>query len=159
MFCFRRTVFRFWVFRTTQCKREYPMEFILIKLQAYIVQTAPLPYTGFTTYTFWSMFRKISFSKRIFWKRSLWCTGVNVSKYSPRKNILPSNYLLGNNYSVSTYLIVNKYSLQEISAPLDKVWSYLVFSHLNTPGNSIFLGNLYSLVKPLYWNKRKQPLK
>ena len=30
---------------------------------------------------------------------------------------------------------------------------------LNTPGSSIILGNMYSLVKPLYWNKRKQSLK
>ena len=75
-----------------------------------------------------------------------------------RKKVLPSNYFLGNNYSPNTYLLVNTYSLQKISTPLGIVWSVL-FSRLNTPGSSIFLGNTYSLVKPLYWNKRKQPFK
>ena len=54
----------------------------------------------------------------------------------------------------------NKYSLQEIST-LPEIASSMVFSHLNTPESSILLGNMYMyyLVKPLYWNKRKQPLK
>ena len=34
-------------------------------------------------------------------------TGVTVKKYSWIK-VLPSNYLMGNNYSPSTYLVVNK---------------------------------------------------
>ena len=47
---------RCFVFMTTQWKRVYPMEFILVKLQAYIAQTVALWYTDFTTYTFgaWS---------------------------------------------------------------------------------------------------------
>ena len=72
--------------------------------------------------------------------------------------MLPSNYFLGNNYFPSTYFLVSKYSLHEISNPLEIVWR-VVFSLLNTSGSSIILGNIYSLVKPLYWNKRKQPLK
>ena len=35
--------------------------------------------------------------------------------------------------------------------PLETV-SSVVFSHLNTPASSIFLGNMDSLEKPLYWN-------
>ena len=35
----------------------------------------------------------------------------------------------------------------------------VVFPNLNTLGTSISLGKMYSLVKPLYWNKRKQLLK
>ena len=77
---------------------------------------------------------------------------------TPRKKVLPSYHFLGNNYSPSTYSLVNKYSLQEISTPLEIVWS-VAFSHLSTPGSSIFLGNMYSLVKPFYWNKRKQRLR
>ena len=57
----------------------------------------------------------------------------------------------------STHLLVNKYSHLEISTPLEVVWS-VVFSHLNTPGSSIFLGNMCSLMKLLYINKRKQQL-
>ena len=49
-------------------------------------------------------------------------------------------------------------SVQVVSTPLKTVWS-VVFSHLNTPRSSIFLGNMYSPVNPLYWNKRTQPLK
>ena len=48
-----------------------------------------------------------------------------------------------------TYLLVNKYSIQEISIPLEIVWS-VMFSNLNTPGSSFFLGNMYSLAKPLH---------
>ena len=52
---------------------------------------------------------------------------------TPRKKVLPSNYLLGNNYSYSTYLLVNNYFFQEISThppppPLEKVYTVL-FSH------------------------------
>ena len=63
--------------------------------------------------------------------------GVTVNKYAPEK----SNYLLGNSYSLSTYLLVNKYFPQERSNPLEIVWR-VVFSHLNTLGSSIFLGNI-----------------
>ena len=35
------------------------------------------------------------------------------------------------------------------------VWS-VAFKNFNTPVSSIFLGKMYALVKPLYWNKRKQ---
>ena len=83
--------------------------------------------------------------------------GVTVNKYSPEK-VLPPNYSLGCNYSPSTYLLVNKFSVLGISTPLDIDW-IVVYSHLTTPGNNIFLGNMYSLVKPLCWNKQKQPLK
>ena len=75
--------------------------------------------------------------------------GVTVKLISiPWINVLPSNYLLINNYFPSTFLLVNKYSLQEISTPFKIIWN-VVFSHLNNPGNSIFLGKMHSLVKPL----------
>ena len=83
---------------------------------------------------------------------------VQPSESTPRKKILPSNYILGNNYSPSTYLLVSNYSLQEMSTSLGIVWN-VVFPNLFTPGISIYLGNMYSLVKPLHWDKRKQPLK
>ena len=89
---------------------------------------------------------------------------------TPRKKVLPSNYLLGNNYSYSTYLLVNNYFFPEISTPpppphlLKKF--ILCYFHIEIlprvsflPGSIIFLGNVHSLVKPLYWNKLKQPLK
>ena len=65
---------------------------------------------------------------------------------------------MGNNYFPGTYLLLNKYSLQEEITPLEIVWS-VEFSHLNTPRRSIFLRNMYSLVKLLYWNKPKILLK
>ena len=40
------------IFKTNQCKRVYPMEFIFLKLKAYIVQTATLLHADFVTYTF-----------------------------------------------------------------------------------------------------------
>ena len=57
---------RYFIFKSTQCKRVYPMEFILAKLQAYITQNTTLLYTDFTTYTFWSMFRKLAALKKYF---------------------------------------------------------------------------------------------
>ena len=75
--------------------------------------------------------------------------GVTVNKYSLEKKRPPSDYLPRNNYSSITYFLVNKYSLHVISTPLEIVWS-VVYSHLNTSGSSIFLGNTYSIVKPLY---------
>ena len=51
---------------STQFKRLYPMEFDLVKLQACNVQTATLLYMDFTTYTFWSMFQKLTVFERIF---------------------------------------------------------------------------------------------
>ena len=47
---------------------------------------------------------------------------------TPRKKVLPSNYLPGNNNSPSNYLPVNEYSLQEISTPLEivGVWYFHV---------------------------------
>ena len=71
-------------------------------------------------------------------------TGLIVNKYSPERSS-SQYYLVGNNYSPSTYLLVNKYSLQEISTPLEIVWS-VVFLHLNSPGSNILLGNMYSFV-------------
>ena len=44
------------------------MEFILVKLQGYIVQNATLLYTDFITYTFWSMIRKLAVLKKYFEK-------------------------------------------------------------------------------------------
>ena len=76
-------------------------------------------------------------------------SGSNKLISIPQKKAFPSNYLPGNSYSPSTHLLVNKYSLQEISTPLETVWC-VVFSHLNTPGSSIFLVDIYSPVKPLY---------
>ena len=68
---------------------------------------------------------------------------------TPQKKVLPSNFLLRNNYSTSIYLLANKHSLREISTPLEIIWS-VVFLHLNTSESSIFLQNWYSLVKPPY---------
>ena len=45
------------------------------------------------------------------------------------KKVLPSDHLLGNNYSCSTHLLVNMYSLQEMSTFIDIVWS-VVSSYL-----------------------------
>ena len=42
-----------------------------------------------------------------------------------------------------------EYTLQGLSTLLEIVWSVL-FSHLNTSGSSIFLGNMHSFVKSLY---------
>ena len=49
-------------------------------------------------------------------------TGVTVNNYS-RKKVLRSNYLMGNNFFLSTYLLANKYSLQENFG----MWSFHVF--------------------------------
>ena len=57
--------------------------------------------------------------------------GVTVNKYSPVIIY----------WEIVTFPLVNKYSLQEISTPLETVWS-VVLSHLNIPGSSMFLGNM-----------------
>ena len=41
-------------------------------------------------------------------------TGVLLIS-TPLKKLLPSNYLMENNYSRSSYLLVNKYTFQEIT--------------------------------------------
>ena len=58
------------MFRTTQCKIVYLMEFLFIKLQPYTVQTATILSTDFNAYTFWSIFRKTAqkeyFEKKVY---------------------------------------------------------------------------------------------
>ena len=48
---------------------------------------------------------------------------------------------------------VNSVNLSQIS--LLNMW----LLSANIPLGSIFLGNMYFIAKPVYWNKRKQPLK
>ena len=87
-----------------------------------------------------------------------WPSSVAVNKDFPfPKTVVWSDYLLGNNYAHSTHLLLNKYPLHEIST-LHEILSSVVFPNLNTLGSSIFLGKMYSLVKPIYWNKGKQLL-
>ena len=62
---------RCFIFRSTQWKGFSMMEFILVKLQTSIVQTAITIYTDFTTYTFWSMSWKLAILKRVFWENRL----------------------------------------------------------------------------------------
>ena len=42
------------------------MEFVLVKLQTYSVQTTSLFSANFTTDSFWNMFQVLAFLKRIF---------------------------------------------------------------------------------------------
>ena len=79
---------------------------------------------------------------------------VTVNMHSPEKKYSPVIIY----WQITTYLLVNKYSLQEVSIHVEIIWSVLL-SISNFPGNSIFLGNVYSIVKPLYRNIEKQPLK
>ena len=79
------------------------------------------------------------------------CSGVTVNNYSPEK-CLPSNHLLGKKL-LPQYLFNSKEVLLPVSKyTLDRVWIALLL-HLNTPGKYVLL------VKPLWWNKRKQSLK
>ena len=76
------------IFRSTQGKRVYPMKFILIKLLAYIVQTATLLYTNFTTYTFWSVFWKLAILKRyILRKKSMVYQRLNKVVILPKREL------------------------------------------------------------------------
>lgn len=52
----------------TYCESTSMIEFTLEKLKAYIVPSAILLLTDFTTYNFWSMLQKLAVLRRIFWK-------------------------------------------------------------------------------------------
>ena len=98
-------------------KNTWRGELILAKLQAFsMLQPQPPPPNPCFKVNYKRTTARLC--SKLKTERANWrCSGVTVNNYSLEK-YLPSNHLLGKNFTLSTYLIANKYSFQEVRKPL-----------------------------------------
>ena len=83
-------------------KKTSMMKFILVKLQAYSLQSANQQQTDFTADSFWNIFQKLAVLNSIFWQKSLWSLQCIAHNFTENGVHARPSWRSAENYDAST---------------------------------------------------------